>query len=165
MLSASYDKTVRLWDVHSGECLRTFNGHSDGVRSVSFSPDGARMLSGSSDKTVRLWDMHSGECLRTFNGHTDWVMSVSFSPDGARMLSGSIDNTVRLWDVHSGELVWKAEVLSEGSWVVTDAQDQILKVGGEAWRFLGWRWTDPATQRQRILPLEHFGPVPWSSQS
>lgn len=54
-------------------------------------------------------------------------------------------------------------VLPEGSWVVTDAQDQILEVGGEAWRFLGWRWTDPATQRQRILPLEHFGPVPWST--
>ena len=89
-------------------------------------------------------------------------MSVSFSPDGARMLSGSADHTVRLWDVHSGEVVWKAELLPEGSWVVTDAQDGILDVGGEAWRFLGWRSTDPDTRRQRILPLEHFGRVPWS---
>ena len=129
---------------------------------MSFSPDGARLLSGSFDNTVRLWDVNSGECLRTFNGHSRVVRSVSFSPDGARLLSGSDDNTVRLWDVNSGKLVWNAELLPEGSWMVTDPKDRILDVGGEAWRFLGWRWTDPETNHQRILPLESFGRVPWS---
>ena len=92
-------------------------------------------------------------------------MSVSFSPDGDRLLSGSYDNTVRMWDVNTGRGKWKAELLPEGSWVVTDDQNSITEAGGEAWRFLGWRHTDSVTQQQRILPLEYFGPVPWSKMT
>ena len=103
LASGSWDWTVRLWDVSSGEHLRTFTGHTSGVNSVSFSPDGETLASGSSDETVRLWDVSNGEPLRTFTGHTDEVNSVSFSPDGETLASGSSDRTVRLWDVSSGE--------------------------------------------------------------
>jgi WD40 repeat protein len=84
------------------QSLRTFTGHTDRVRSVAFSSDGARALSGSSDGTLKLWDAASGHELRTFTGHTSWVNSVAFSPDSARALSGSFDLTVKLWDVASG---------------------------------------------------------------
>ena len=69
--SGSGDKTVKLWDVTSGECLQTLEGHSDDVNSVSFSPDGTKVASGSDDKTVKLWDVTSGECLQTLEGHSD----------------------------------------------------------------------------------------------
>ena len=59
--SGSWDKTVMLWDVTTGACLKTLEGHSSDVRSVSFSPDGTKVASGSWDKTVKLWDVMSGE--------------------------------------------------------------------------------------------------------
>ena len=68
--SGSNDKTVKLWDVTSGECLQTLEGHSSRVKSVSFSPDGTKVASGSYDKTVKLWDVTSGECLQTLEGHS-----------------------------------------------------------------------------------------------
>jgi predicted Zn finger-like uncharacterized protein len=85
----------------SGRCLRTFEGHTDGVSSVSFSPDGRLALTGSNDKTLRLWNVATGECLRTLRGHTDDVESASFSPDGRLALSGS-GVTMRLWEVATG---------------------------------------------------------------
>ena len=104
-LSGSEDKTVRLWDVESGRCLRVLEGHTSGVLSVAWSPDGLRALSGSVDKTVRLWDVQSGRCLRVLEGHADGVYSVAWSADGQHALSGSEDDTVRLWDIQSGRCV------------------------------------------------------------
>jgi len=99
----SEDKTLRLWEVASGKCLRTFKGHTYSVTSVSWSPDGRFALSGSWDKTLRLWEVSSGKCLRTLEGHTKRVNSVSWSPDGRFTLSGSDDLTLRLWEVSSGK--------------------------------------------------------------
>ncbi|MFT5326598.1 MAG: serine/threonine protein kinase, partial [Planctomycetaceae bacterium] len=76
----------------------TLYGHTEPVRSVSFSPDGTRIASGSTDRTIRLWDALTGEELNSLKGHTSYVNSVSFSPDGTRIASGSSDRTIRLWD-------------------------------------------------------------------
>ena len=73
----------------SGQELRCFEGHTDCVMSVCFSPDGRYALSGSNDKTLRLWEVASGKELRRFEGHTTDVNSVCFSPDGRYALSGS----------------------------------------------------------------------------
>ena len=74
-------------------------GHTDNVRSVSWSPDGRRALSGSADHTVRLWEVESGRCLRVLEGHTDWVLSVAFSPDGHHALSGAANGVARVWSL------------------------------------------------------------------
>jgi WD40 repeat protein len=75
-------------------------GHTEPVRSVSFSPDGTRIVSSSFDKAVRLWDAATGQPWNEpLEGHAEAVYSVSFSPDGTRNASGSKDSTVRLWDV------------------------------------------------------------------
>ena len=102
-LSGSYDKTVRLWDITTGQSLRVFSGHSATVTSVAFSPDGYHVLSGSADTTLRLWDVETGETLRIFSGHEGAVNNVVFSLDGTRILSGSQDATLILWDVETGE--------------------------------------------------------------
>ena len=54
--SGSVDKTVKLWDVTSGECVQTLEGHSRGVNNVSFSPDGRKIASGCFDKTIKIWE-------------------------------------------------------------------------------------------------------------
>ena len=103
LASAMWDKTIRLWDIKTGESIKEFNKHTSVVESVVFSPDGKVLASASRDRTVRLWDVITGESLREFNGHKDGVKCVSFSPDGKVLASASEDRTVRLWDVKTGE--------------------------------------------------------------
>src|SRR5258708_37457206 len=65
LASVSYDKTIKLWDPHTGEHLRTLEGHSKSVRSVTVYIDGGLLASASNDKIIKLWDPHTGEHLRT----------------------------------------------------------------------------------------------------
>ena len=62
--------TLRVWDLASGETVRTLSGHTGGVRAVAVTPDGRQVVSGSGDKTLRVWDLASGETVRTLSGHT-----------------------------------------------------------------------------------------------
>jgi serine/threonine protein kinase len=83
--------------------VRRFEGHTEAIWRVAFSPDGQRILSASSDLTLRLWEVATGRELRAFKGHTAPIWGAAFSPTGKLALSGSVDRTVRLWDVDSGE--------------------------------------------------------------
>jgi len=82
-------------------------GHTGGVLSVVFSPDGKYIISGSGDNTIKLWDVASGREIRTFSGHKGSVYSVAISPDGKYILSGSVFKSIlheqKLWDVASGQ--------------------------------------------------------------
>ncbi len=103
LASASWDKTIRLWDVASGQELRTLARHSRFVTAVAFSPDGKTLASGSWDRTIKLWSVTSGEELRSLTGDSDRVTAVAFSPDGKIIASGGWDRTVRLWDAANGQ--------------------------------------------------------------
>jgi WD40 repeat protein len=102
-LSASGDKTVKIWNLASGQLIRTLNGHTGGVSCAVFSSDGRYVLSGSLDTTMKLWDAGSGKEIRTLSGHERGVSSAVFSPDGRYILSGSHDSTMKLWDIESGK--------------------------------------------------------------
>jgi WD40 repeat protein len=107
LASGSQDKTVRLWDTHTTECVAVLEGHTDDVKSVAFSPDNRLLASASCDKTVRLWDVverNAASPVHVLRSHTSWVRSVSFSPDGQQLASASDDCTVRLWSVPEGVL-------------------------------------------------------------
>ena len=69
LVSASWDKTLKIWDVESGTCKTTLEGHSGMVFACDFAPHGKTIVSASEDKTVRIWDVESGKCQRTLKGH------------------------------------------------------------------------------------------------
>jgi len=104
-LSSGYDNSMALWDIATGQRLRTFSGHEKAVCSVCFSPNLKIALSGSEDASIRLWDIDTGKCLHTFLGHRKCISSISISPDGKLMLSGSYDGTIKLWKASTGECI------------------------------------------------------------
>ena len=77
VVSASSDKTVKLWDVATGTCEATLEGHSSSVMSVAFSPDGRRVVSASLDKTVKLWDAATGTCEATYGDSSSYSISIN----------------------------------------------------------------------------------------
>jgi tetratricopeptide (TPR) repeat protein len=78
--------------------MLTLRGHTNGVFSVAYSPDGHRLASASDDMTVKVWDAATGQETLTLKGHTGPVSGVAFSPDGLHLASGCEDQTVKIWD-------------------------------------------------------------------
>ncbi|KAJ3367405.1 Guanine nucleotide-binding protein subunit beta-2-like 1 [Kappamyces sp. JEL0680] len=101
-LSASWDKSLRLWDIATGKTTRRFVGHTNDVLSVCFSPDNRQIVSSSRDKTIKLWNT-LGECKYTITEecHTEWVSTVRFSPNASNpiFVSSGWDKLVKVWDV------------------------------------------------------------------
>ena len=95
-LSASWDKSLILWDVSSGQQVRQFKGHTGSATAVAISPDGINALSGSTDTSLIMWDINSGNRIQTYEGHTGEITSVAISPDGSLALSSSADQTLIL---------------------------------------------------------------------
>ncbi|RMZ81696.1 hypothetical protein DV737_g2399, partial [Chaetothyriales sp. CBS 132003] len=103
-LSSSWDKTLRLWELSTGNTTRTFVGHTNDVLSVSFSADNRQIVSGSRDRTIKLWNT-LGDCKYTITdkGHTDWVSCVRFSPNPQNpvIVSAGWDKLVKVWELAS----------------------------------------------------------------
>jgi WD40 repeat protein len=95
------DYTIKLWNPKTGQEIYTLTGHSNGVISVTFSPDGQTLASCGADKTIKLWNLAYKQEICTLTGHSDCVRSIAFSPDGQILASGSDDKTIKLWDVNA----------------------------------------------------------------
>ncbi|EEQ85140.1 protein with putative role during mitosis [Blastomyces dermatitidis] len=119
LVSASRDKTLRIWDVTTGYCVRTLHGHVEWVRDVVPSPDGRFLFSAGDDRVARLWDVSSGETKSTFLGHEHFIECVALAPpttypylaalaglkkppppssSAEYVATGSRDKTIRVWD-------------------------------------------------------------------
>lgn len=143
------DTSVRLWDLSSGQQLKSMEGHSHWVTSLAFSPDGRIVASGSGDNTVKLWDVATGRELRTLNGHSGKVTSVAFSADGKTLLSSSEDGRTNLWDANSGNAIASLITLDENDWVVV-APDGRFNGSPDGIKLISY------VQDNKLLPLDSF---------
>ena len=143
IITASHDKTAKLWamrggDAHDGELLLSLEGHEAKVTTAAISPNNQRILTVSEDKTAKLWEVSSGKLLLTFSGHTREIPRAEFSPDGRSLITASWDKTAKLWDTHSGELllsleghqgvVRDARFSPDGTKLLTASWDQTAKL-------------------------------------
>ena len=133
ILTASWDKTAKLWDAASGKLIASFV-HQAAVNDAAFSPDGRRILTASADKTAKLWDADSGELIVSFT-HQSTINAAAFSPDSARIVTASADHSAKLWDAASGKLIASfthqdevsdAEFSPDGARILTASGDKTV---------------------------------------
>jgi WD40 repeat protein len=132
LASGSFDRTIKLWDLQTLNCLRTLN-HNSWVWDVTFHPQGQLLASASYDQTVKLWDAQTGHCTHTLEGHQGSALCVDFSPQGQLLVSGGYEQLIKLWDVASGDClrtwkahlnrVWQVAFSPNGQWIATAGED------------------------------------------
>jgi WD40 repeat protein len=106
LVTGSADKTVRLWDVTTGNgYVVTRLAKGEAVLSLAYSPKRRILAIGTTENTVLRWDLKHGKQLPALEGHTDAVTSMVFSPDGTTLATGSVDTTAKLWDAVTGTLL------------------------------------------------------------
>ncbi len=118
LATGSQDCTIRLWNISSGQCVKTLKGHPNGVWSVAFHPRGDLLVSGSNDSTVKLWNPQTGQSLRTLKGYSTGIKSLAFSPDGQCLVSSGDNKKINLWSLSAGECLRSVEGHSSWVWCV-----------------------------------------------
>ncbi len=103
LASASFDKTVCIWDLASQKLERTLTGHSDFVYAVAFDPKGKWLVSSSKDRSVKLVEVDTGKSVFTFSGMNEDVLAVAVSPDGKQVVSSGFEAGLHWWNPQNGE--------------------------------------------------------------
>ncbi|MBD2611882.1 MAG: trypsin-like peptidase domain-containing protein [Nostoc sp. ZfuVER08] len=105
LASGSDDKTIKIWNIATGQVIRTLNGGSNWVTSVAFSPNGKTLVS-VSRHTIKIWNVTTGQEIRTLNNGnsaSDSVYSIAFSPDGRTLASSG--HTIKIWNLITGRII------------------------------------------------------------
>lgn len=138
LASGSDDKTIKLWELATGEELCTLRGHSKSVGSIAISADGETLASGSDDKTIKLWQLTTGLQIGTvtlggwFSGDAGCVYAIAISPDGQLLASLSSSGAVQLWNLKTGQEIHRLQ--GDTSWVHSIAMSpdgQTLAAGSD----------------------------------
>jgi WD40 repeat protein len=132
LISSSFDKTLKLWDVRNSKCVKTLLGHRSRIWTVAFHPNGRQIASGGDDNHTKIWDLKRGRCIKTIVGHTNAILSVKVSPDGNYLASGNEDNAIRIWDVNSGKITQTLRRHTNRVWSVNFSPDGRLLASGSA---------------------------------
>jgi len=103
--TGSVERVVKLWDIRTGDCLGTLEGHEYPVLALAFSPDGNKLVSGSGDTTLMIWDIENQSRLHHMKGHGFYVVTCDWDPRGNRIVSGSVDANICEWDANSGKMI------------------------------------------------------------
>jgi len=135
-ISASSDKTLKIWDTETGRQLQTLTGHTKPVLGVAIAPDGKQAISASWDTTLKIWDTETGRELRTLTGHTREVLAVAIATDGRTAISASRDRTLKIWDTNSGRELRTLTGHSGGVNAVAIAPSGLIAVSGSSDRTL-----------------------------
>jgi WD40 repeat protein/3',5'-cyclic AMP phosphodiesterase CpdA len=128
----SNDGGVLLCDTHSGQPLRTLQGHRGRVYAVAYGPADTVLATGSVDGTVNLWDPVTPRVPRRLSGHQGWVWPMEVGPDGRTVVAGDSSGTVRVWDVASGSLRHELPGHAPRIWTAAFHPDGVLLATGDA---------------------------------
>ncbi len=130
VISGSSDKTLKVWNLKTGEIERSLAGHFDSVNAIAITPDSKWVISGSSDKTLIVWNQETGRKERTLIGHTDSVNTIAITPDSKWVISGSSDKTLIVWNLETGKIertfkcpidLVAVAITSDGKWVISNS--------------------------------------------
>ena len=116
-LSTSEDMTAKLWQIESGQLLRTLRGHTGMVTWAVFTPDGKHAVTTSFDHSAILWNIETGNPVRRFSGHEHIAWCADVSADGRHLITAGNDNTVRLWDLNGGTVLHTFDRMYVVRWV------------------------------------------------
>lgn len=138
LASASFDKTVRIWNLESHKLDQTLTGHSDFVYSVAFSPDGTWLVSGSKDRSLKVVDAVTGRSRLTITGMTQDVLAVAVSPNGKQIVSSGYDTALHWWNPQTGQrtrlqgghgiAVHELSFSRDGRWLASAGADQTVRI-------------------------------------
>src|SRR5262249_19748803 len=128
LVSAGWDKTIRLWDLHGRKHRATLEGHTEFVRDLAFTADGKTLVSSGKDGVIRMWRGDAARRARMLEGHDGLVRALSLSPDDKILASAGRDGTLNLWDFPAGKVLAS---LKEG---VLGFQVVASRPTGERWR-------------------------------
>lgn len=138
LISGSNDKTIKIWDLHKGQLLKTLSGHAGSVIAIAISPNGELLASGSGDNTIKIWNLATGKLLSTLIGHTGWVNTVAFSPKGNTLASGGADKMIKLWNISTQDLIGtfyghssavrSVAISPQGNMLVSGSNDNMIKI-------------------------------------
>ncbi|KAK9455333.1 WD40-repeat-containing domain protein [Dipodascopsis uninucleata] len=120
LASVGQDRSVKLWNVETGQLMRKFVGHERGLACVQLSSDLSICVSGGNDNSIRVWDVKSGKCLKVYRQHVSLVRALHL--DGYRLVSGSYDQTVKVWDLERDCPILDFEKF-HGNWVFSVQAD------------------------------------------
>ncbi len=137
VISGSWDKTIKVWEVNTGKLLRVLRGHSDEITSVAVNANGKYIVSGSKDSTVKVWDLNSGNFIRNFNSSSKKksIDSVGIDPSGKYIVAGGRLNSLYVWNLNTGLLIqshnyWVESLIIDpkGKYIITGSSDDNVAV-------------------------------------
>lgn len=141
LASASHDKTVRIWDLNTGEELQTLTADAKTLRCVAFDPEGRAVVAGAEDGRLLRWELDTWSALPPLKGHARAVDNVAFSADGRYCATASIDNKAILWNLATGEpehvlqhpdWVYTVSLTPDGRELATSCRDQRIRIWNAA---------------------------------
>jgi WD40 repeat protein len=99
LASASFDKTIKIWNLKTGEAIGSLTGRPK-LNAIAISPDGQMIIGGGDDSTIKIWNLATAEST-ALTGHSDWIRCIAISPDGQTLASGSRDETIKIWNLQT----------------------------------------------------------------
>lgn len=163
LLSCSMDAKIKIWEVFNDRrCLRTYMGHKEAVRDISFNNDGTQFLSCSYDRYIKLWDTETGDVTSRFtNGKTPYCVKFNPAEDKQNLIvAGTSNKKIVCWDIRTGEIVQEYDrhlgsvntitFIDENRRFVSTSDDKSLRV---------WEWDIPVDFKYIADPTMHSMPA------